>query len=163
MSVAVLVVIVLTGVWFLIIGEFSPGQALLGLLFGALFVLATGAGRGRRMAVGGLPRRIGYLAFYLFLLLPYDVVRSNLQMARRLLRRTPLVRPGIVRVPLEDIPKAAVALEEHGITLSPGQMVVDYARDERTAYVHLIDVAEAEGREGALWRLYREVLRKVFS
>lgn len=163
MSVAVLGAIVLAGVWCLVIGEFSVGQVLLGLVFGSAFVAATGAGRGRVVPFSELPVRIGCLAFYLLVLIPFDIVRSNLGMARRLLRRVPAISPGIVRFPLRDLPRTAVALEEHAMTLSPGQMVVDYSRDERMVYVHLIDINESEGRTAALWRRYHDLLGRVFS
>ena len=68
MSVPLLLVLVMTGSWCLVIGEFSLGQVLLGLIFGSLFVLVTNAGRGRIVPLSELPERAAYLSVYLLVL-----------------------------------------------------------------------------------------------
>jgi multisubunit Na+/H+ antiporter MnhE subunit len=163
-SVSVLIVVLLAGIWLLLLGEVGAGQIVLGLCFGALFVRITGAGRGVRVGLVGLPRRLGYLAFFLLLLLPWSVVRANLDMARRLLRRKPALEPAIVGVPLgERISEIALGLEEHAITLTPGQALVDYSTGDRTAYIHVISEAGALRDADGLWRSYRRILTAVFS
>ncbi|MDQ4075865.1 MAG: Na+/H+ antiporter subunit E [Chloroflexota bacterium] len=163
MKVSLLFVLALTLVWSLVMGEFSVGQALLGFAFGSLFVVITGAGKERSIPLTELPRRLFYLAVYLLVLVPYDVVGSNLGLARRLLRREPAIRPGIVRVRLGEVTPATRALEEHAITMAPGQMVVDYSTDSNTMYIHLIDVTDVEKKGGSLWGIYRRVLQRIFS
>lgn len=162
MSLSPLVALAMMGAWCLVIGEFSPGQALLGLIFGTLFVLVTGAGAGQRIPLAQLPHRLAYLGIYLLVLIPYSVIRSNLDMARRLLRPKPDIRPGIVRVRLGSAPEPVSALMAHAITMSPGEMVVDYSEDGRTLYVHLVDVTETEAKR-ASWRIYRRVFQRIFT
>jgi hypothetical protein len=58
--VAPLLVILLAGVWLLVTGDLALGQVVIGLIAGAVFVEATGAARGARVSVAGLPRRIGW-------------------------------------------------------------------------------------------------------
>jgi multicomponent Na+:H+ antiporter subunit E len=162
--VSVLLLLGLATVWCLIVGRPTLGQFLIGTAFGAAFVAATGAGRGRTVPASELPRRAGYFFLYLLVLLPGDVVRSNLRMAGRLLRRTPQLRPGIVRVRLaREISGVTVGLEEHAITLSPGQMLVDYSADESVAYVHCIDIADAPRLAGDGPLALRKVLEKIFT
>lgn len=163
MKVSLLFVFALTLVWCLVIGEFSVGQVLLGFTFGSLFVIVTGAGKERSVPLVELPRRLFYLAVYLLVLVPYDVVQSNVRLARRLLRREPAIRPGIVRVRLGEVTPATSALEEHAVTMAPGQMVVDYSAEGNTMYIHMMDVTDIEKKGGSLWRLYRRVLQKIFS
>jgi multisubunit Na+/H+ antiporter MnhE subunit len=164
MSGSLLVALALALLWCVIVGDFGRGQVLLGLLFGGAWVLATGTGRGIRVAPRELPRRFVFLLVHLFLLLPYDVVRSNLRMAWRLLDPRHRLRPGIVRVPLGDeVSRATVALEEHAITLTPGQMLVDYSADENVAYLHVVDVGEVDRLKRSTWRWYRVVLDRVFT
>jgi len=164
MSVSILVAVALSLVWCLVVGDFGRDQAAIGLAFGAAWVLATGMGRGLRVDPRELPRRAANLVLYLFVLLPRDVVRSNFRMAGRILRRRPRVRPGIIRVPLgEEVSRVTVALEEHAITLTPGQMVVDYSADENTAYIHCVDVEEAESMRHTTWRRYHTVLDRIFT
>lgn len=163
MSVSIVIVLALTGTWCLIRGEFNVGEGVLGVVFSTAFVLLSGAGQGRRVPVAELPRRGLYLALYLFVLLPYDLVQSNLDMARRLLHHEPLLRPGIVRFELGKVVDLSLAIEEHGITMTPGQAVIDYAADRQTIYIHVIDIEGVEGKQERLWRRQRDVLQKVFE
>lgn len=164
MSVSVLIVVLLAGIWLLLLGELGAGQLVLGLCFGVLFVRITGAGRDVRVGLTELPKRLGYLAFFLLLLIPWSVARANLDMARRLLRRKPAVEPAILGVPLgERISGIALGLEEHAITLTPGQALVDYSAGDRTAYVHVVSESAALRDAEGLWLAYRRILRAVFS
>jgi multicomponent Na+:H+ antiporter subunit E len=158
-----LLVLVLIVLWCLVNGAFTVGNVLAGCVFGALFVLLTRAGYGRALPLTQLPRRLFFLCIYLFVLIPGDVIRSNAALAWRLLRRQPKIRPGIARVSLGDITGPVEALEEHAITLTPGQLIVDYSEDGRTIYVHLIDVTEVEEKQAGTWRTYRKVLGEVFG
>lgn len=188
-SVSLLFVGAAALLWCLVIGEFSLGELLLGLLFGGVFVMLTGAGRGERapdraigppggppaigeasarrppavVPVKELPSRLFYLAVYVLVLIPYSIVQSNLDMARRLLYPKPDVLPGIVRVELGPVSEATAALVAHALTMTPGETVIDYSDDGETLYVHLVDVAEAAEREASFWRLYHRVLEQVFS
>jgi multicomponent Na+:H+ antiporter subunit E len=162
-SASVLVVGAMAVVWCFVRGEVSGGQFLLGSAFGIVFVLVTGAGRGRTVPLVQVPRRLFYLALFLLVLIPYGVLRANLQMARRLLHHHPPIRPAIIRMQEEEVAELTSAFEEHAITMTPGQMVVDYTPDDRTMYIHLIDVGQVEGGQPALWHWYRAVLEKIFS
>jgi multicomponent Na+:H+ antiporter subunit E len=164
MSVAGLIALAMALVWCLVVGEFTPGQLLVGLACGALYVTATGSGRGARVPISTLPRRFAFLALHVLVLVPFDSVRSNLRLARRILHRNPDILPGIVRIPLgEEVSDATVALEEHAITLTPGQVLVDYSTDEHTAYIHVVDVDEVPSLRQGIWRRYRAALDEVFT
>jgi multicomponent Na+:H+ antiporter subunit E len=162
MRLSLILVLVMAGTWSLVIGEFSLRQILLGLVFGTVFVLVTRAGRGRSVPVSHLPRRMFYVSLYLFVLLPYDIARSNVDMARRLLHRRPVLRPGIMRLRLGPASEATSALVAHAATMMPGVMVVDMSEDHRTFYIHIIDIREAEERQASFLRIYHTVLRRVF-
>jgi multisubunit Na+/H+ antiporter MnhE subunit len=163
-SVSVLGALALALVWCLVVGDFGRGQMIVGLVFGAGYVLATGTGRGTRVPLPELPRRLAFMLLHLFVLLPYDLVRSNVRLAGRILHPRLSIRPGIVRIPLgEEVSRATVALEEHAITLTPGQMVVDYSADENLAYIHVVDVDEVELLQRTIWRRYRTVLDRVVT
>jgi multisubunit Na+/H+ antiporter MnhE subunit len=163
MSVSVPIVVAIALVWCAVLGEFNVRQLLLGSAFGLLYVLLTGAGREQRISIRSVGRRALFAFLYLFVLLPVEVTRANLGLARRL-RATPEIRPGIVRVPLgEDVARATVALEEHTITLTPGQLLVDYSAEENTAYLHVVDVGAVEALRRTTWRRYRRYLDRIFT
>jgi multicomponent Na+:H+ antiporter subunit E len=163
MSLSLVLVLLMAGAWSLVIGEFSLRQLLLGLIFGTVFVLVTRAGRGRSVPLSRLPRRLFYVSVYLFVLLPYDITRSNVDMARRLLHRRPVLQPGIMRLRFGPASEATSALFAHAVTVMPGAMVVDTSDDRRTVYIHIIDIRAAEERRVSFLRVYHTVLRRVFG
>lgn len=163
MSLSVLVVLGTMMVWSLIIGSFAPNQLLFGAVLGVAGVLTTKTWRISSVPMSHLPRRMAYFAVYALVLIPYDIVSSNLDLARRLIRRKVDIDPGIIRMDIGEIPPAASALVAHAITMTPGEIVVDYSADRKTIYVHLIDASRVSSRQSQLWRLYNSVLEKVFS
>jgi multisubunit Na+/H+ antiporter MnhE subunit len=162
MRLAVLIASGLAVVWCFVVGEFSAAMVLTGLAFGAVFVAVTRAGRGRRVALHTLPRRVVFLVAYILFVI-WIVIRANLGLARRVLRRRPVEGPGIIRARLEDIGYAGMALEEHAMTLSPGQLVVDYGDDVATIYLHVVDVEESRRDLDTVGRRYRRLLKGILG
>lgn len=66
-----------------------------------------------------LPRRGAYLIWLFVVLLPYHVVKANVEIAWRLLHPTPRVNPDIVAIPAGDLTESAMGVEEQIITLAP--------------------------------------------
>jgi multisubunit Na+/H+ antiporter MnhE subunit len=62
-----------------------------------------------------------------------------------------------------DLTKQVLGLEEQVITLTPGQLVVDYSGDDEMIYVHTIDVTDYEekGEESILW-MY-QILKRIVT
>lgn len=162
MTPALLVVLVLAGVWVMVSGDVHVAQWLLGLLFGVLFVLASRLWR-RRLPLAEIPGRAADIGLYLLVVMPLDLVWSNGLLGRRLFRWRPSLRPGIVRVPLEGSSDAALGLEQHAATLSPGQMLVEHAPEEGAAYLHVVDIEEAATRRAWLGRLARGPVGRALS
>lgn len=124
MSVTVLYTLVGAGVWILIIGEISLRQVVVGLVAGAQLAMISKRGPRRAIPIRELPVRLLYLLVYVLALIPYDILRSNLDMARRLLCSTPDIRPGIIRIDLGDVSDATSALVAHALTMTPGELVI---------------------------------------
>jgi multicomponent Na+:H+ antiporter subunit E len=163
MKLSPLLVLGLSGVWCLIVGEFSLRQWIVGLVVGTVMVLVTGWGREQRVSLARLPRQLLLLIFFVLILIPYHIVSANFQMAWRLLRGNDAFKPGIVRVKSGDLTKQVLGLEEQVITLTPGQLVVDYSGDDEMIYVHTIDVTDYEekGEESILW-MY-QILKRIVT
>jgi len=91
------------------------------------------------------PRRYGWAAIYLLVLM-YYVVKANVDVAYRVLRPALPIRPGIVRVKSELKTHSALTVLANSITLTPGTLVVDLM-DNGIIYVHWIHVATEEQGE----------------
>jgi multisubunit Na+/H+ antiporter MnhE subunit len=158
----VLMVLAFAAVSVIVSGDPSWTQAIVGVLFGTLFVLAAGAGRGHRVPLSTLPQRFVLLLLYLVVIVPLDLMWSNAALAWRLARPTPAIRPGIARLRLDRSSDTVLGIEQHALTLSPGQMLIEHDAQSGATYVHFMDVEEAEARNRTLRRVSERVFRGVF-
>lgn len=99
------------------------------------------------------PKRFFALLIYILVIFPGELIKANVDMAKRCFGGCKKVNPGIVRVPVGldgDYPEAMLA---NSITLTPGTITLDIARDEESKqnyyYVHCIDVTGMEDRDAA--------------
>ena len=94
------------------------------------------------------PLRFLKLLGYWIFLFPVELVKANVDMARRCFTGCTDINPGIVKVPVglkSDYGQAALA---NSITLTPGTITMDVAEQEGQTYyyIHWIDVT-ASGEE----------------
>lgn len=91
------------------------------------------------------PARLGALAAYVVTFLR-ELVKANLDVARRVFGGCKDVNPGIVKVPVGLEGDYAQAMLANSITLTPGTITLDIAeQDGKTYYyIHWIDVAESD-------------------
>lgn len=77
-----------------------------------------------------------------------DVVMSSLDVAKRVLKSEMPLNAGIVAIETQDIAEseAIAAFSAHGITLTPGELVLDF-EGSHTMFVHCLDV-EASSQNG---------------
>lgn len=75
------------------------------------------------------------------LFLTWDILQAGIDVALRVFGVRPL-NPGIIAVSTQDEEDNDVidGLSAHGITITPGQLVVDFSEDRNTMYVHALDV-----------------------
>ena len=136
---AVLVAAALTGVYALWTRSLVPANlAVVGLSALVVAGLFTTARRFPRIT----PKRILYSILYLFYLLG-AIVRSNLDVALRVVRPRIPIDPGIVAVTTRLRSPMGRTVLANSITLTPGTLSVEIRGDR--LYIHWIDVA---GRDG---------------
>ena len=91
------------------------------------------------------PVRLGALIAYVFTFLG-ELVKANVDVARRCYNGCRDVNPGIVKVPVKLEGDYAQAMLANSITLTPGTITLDIAEQEGKTYyyIHWIDVAETD-------------------
>lgn len=72
------------------------------------------------------------------LLLLIDIARCGWDVTRRVLAPRPRINPGIIAIPAQTHADVVVAFSAHGITVTPGEMVVAID-DKGTMYTHCLD------------------------
>ena len=91
------------------------------------------------------PAKFGALFCYVFVFLG-ELIKANVDVAKRCFGGCKDVNPGIVKVPVGLKHDYAEAMLANSITLTPGTITLDIAeQDEQTYYyIHWIDVAEQD-------------------
>ena len=88
------------------------------------------------------PVRLGRLLVYCLFVFPWELIKANVDVARRALDPRLQVRPGIVKVPVELESEYARTMLANSITLTPGTITMDMAEDGEGKlwyYIHWID------------------------
>ncbi|MBQ4506260.1 MAG: Na+/H+ antiporter subunit E [Firmicutes bacterium] len=95
------------------------------------------------------PARLGKLIAYCFCIFPIELIKANVDVARRALSPSLPVNPGIVKVPVEVKGEYAQAMLADSITLTPGTITMETVEEDGQDYyyIHWIDVASQDGAE----------------
>ena len=133
--------------WVVISGQLSWQGLVVGYIFGYAIILLLRVntpgfdGKGEpinlRNPLGRLVQLVVYVA-----VLTFDVAISGLDVARRVLQTPMDIKPGIYRISTQDEGKNRVisALSAHAITITPGELVIDYdGEDDGTMLIHVLD------------------------
>ncbi len=105
--------------------------------------------------------------FYWICIFPIELVKANVDMAKRCFGGCRKINPGIVKVPVDlksDYGQAALA---NSITLTPGTITMDITEEEGQTYyyIHWIDVTAPSGKEAgdAIKGTLEKGLRRVWK
>ena len=116
----------------------DPQELAAGAALSVLVAILSGGMPFRAETLGILhPKRFVYALVYL----PYlfkEIVKANLDVARRVVAPTLPIRPGIVRVKTKLRNPIGRLVLANSITLTPGTLTVDIRDDE--LFIHWIDV-----------------------
>lgn len=91
-----------------------------------------------------------------------DIFLSSIEVTRRVLSPDMGLKPGIIAVSTQDAQERDIvaALSAHGITITPGELVVEF-EGSRTMYVHCLDVEAAAPKADAAQARRLELLEKI--
>jgi len=108
------------------------------------------------------PQAFFYTLMYLFVFL-YELIKSNLDIARRVVSPSLPISPGIVEVKTKLKSKMGRLILANSITLTPGTLTIDIQED--TLYIHWIDV-KTENIDAAtehIVRKFEKYLEKIYG
>lgn len=97
----------------------------------------------RPQDIGHYPQRVWkLLSFGAFAI--WSIIKSNIDVARIVLRPRLNINPGIIAIPLEVQSETGITLLANLITLTPGTVTIDVSVNRDTLYVHCIDIQDAD-------------------
>jgi multicomponent K+:H+ antiporter subunit E len=144
-------------VW-LLLNDFSAGHIVLGgLLAWGIALVASPFTSAQTKVVRPL------LIPVYFAVLLWDILISNLDVARRVMGPNRSLRPGFVALPLDitgDFPQTALAST---ISLTPGTVSVDLSSDRRWLYIHVLHLDDEAELIASIKQGYERRLREIFA
>jgi len=107
------------------------------------------------------PRKILFMIWYLFVFL-VALIKSNLDVARRVLTPSLPINPGIVKFKSKLPTHYSRMILANSITLTPGTLTVDIIDD--TFYIHWIDVKTTDPEKAftEIAEQFEKILLKIF-
>ncbi len=108
------------------------------------------------------PAALLYTFIYIIVFL-YELIKSNLDVARRVITPSLPINPGIVEVKTRLRSKMGRMILANSITLTPGTLTIDIVGD--TLYIHWIDVQTRDTREATekIVRKFEKYLEKIYG
>jgi multicomponent K+:H+ antiporter subunit E len=107
-------------------------------------------------------RRWG-VAAKLALVVLWDIVLSNIEVARRILGPESAIRPQFVWVPLSIRDPHGIVTLAGIITMTPGTLSSDLSEDRRWLLVHAFNVDDEAALVATIKRRYEAPLREIFE
>lgn len=144
-------------VWLLLVGALSVGQLLLGALLAVILPLLAQRLRQDRARV-----RAPLVALKLAGVVLWDIVVSNIQVARAILGREIRLRPGWVWIPLDIENPHGIATLAGIITMTPGTVSSSLSPDRRHLLVHFLDLDDQDAQIAQIKQRYEAPLREIF-
>ncbi|HTY44494.1 MAG TPA: Na+/H+ antiporter subunit E [Patescibacteria group bacterium] len=110
------------------------------------------------------PKRYVWFAYYL-LVFSWECLKSNIDVASRVLHPRMPINPGIVKVKTILKTETALTFLANFITLTPGTFTVDIDKENGYLYIHWIDVATQDVEEASkiIVSQFEKILKEVFE
>jgi len=145
-------------VWLLMVGSLELGQLLLASLMAIVLPLI-----GQRLREGNAGLRRPLRALRLFVVVLYDIVLSNIDVANLILGPESRIHPGFIWVPLEIRNQHAITTLAGIITMTPGTLSTELSADRRHLLVHCLNLSDEAATIAQIKQRYEAPLKEIFE
>ena len=149
--------VILTLVW-LFLNDFSVGHLVLGLLLSIGICLLVAPMSDDHPTV-----KKPLLALRYFLMVLWDILLSNFEVAARVLSPNSRLNPAMVALPLDLEGEFPLAVLASTISLTPGTVSVDFSEDMKWLYVHVLHMNTEQEIIDSIKQRYEVPLKEIFS
>lgn len=162
MIVTALFAVPMAIIWMVVTASLTPGSFLVGFVLGfaILYLLKV---ENIRINYRRVPDQIVAFGIYTVTLFR-DIWMCSVDVAKRVLNPAMPMQPGIISVATQDIDQSdfTAAFSAHGITITPGELVVDFD-GSHTMYVHCLDVGASSQNADAAQTKRLKLLRRIMG
>lgn len=147
--------------WTFYTAQPTPGNFLLGFLFSLVGILASGL-KGDSLKIRNAFVQIYNLLAYI-VYMAKEVLIAGLNVARIVLSRNMAVSPGIsiINTGDKDEDELISAISAHGITITPGELVVDFQETSEDGILMIVHSLNVEASQDSLERDQQQRLKRI--
>ncbi|WP_416886175.1 Na+/H+ antiporter subunit E [Marinospirillum sp.] len=145
-------------VWLLLNNTLAPAHLLLG---GALALFIPLLVKGLQTPQPKVKKPLRALRYFFIVL--YDIVTSNVHVARLVLGRLDVLQPAFIAVPLDlkgDLPLSLLAMT---VSMTPGTVSCEFSTDRSCLYVHALHVEDQALLIETIKTRYEQPLQEIFG
>ena len=150
--------ILLLLIWLLFNQSLAPGTIVAGVVFALVLAKAFGLLRPPEARVRNFP-----LLVRLFVRVVFDIVRSNITVARLIVRRDCRANSGFVAIPLTLTDHYGLAVLACIITSTPGTIWVSHDSGADILLIHVLDLVDEQAWIDSIKRRYEQPLLEIFQ
>jgi multicomponent K+:H+ antiporter subunit E len=144
-------------VWLLLVGSLAPAQILLAAVLAVLLPLI-----GERLRPQRARLRRPAVALRLLGTVAWDIVVSNIEVARLILGPQARIQPGWIWIPLDLRNEHGIAALGGIITMTPGTLTVDLTPDRSHLLVHCLNLRDPAAAIAQIKARYEAPLKEIF-
>ncbi|MED4016740.1 MULTISPECIES: Na+/H+ antiporter subunit E [Sutcliffiella] len=115
----------------------------------------------RRFFPGRLYVERVWAAFKLLLIFFRELILSNIQVIRDILRPKLNIQPGIFAMPTDLNTRWEITLLSLLISLTPGTLVMDISDDNKILYIHAMNIPDADATIKDIKNNFERVIKEV--
>lgn len=143
-------------VWMLLSSSMSVTSFVVGYLIGLILIFMM-----RRFFPGRFYTARLWAAFKLTLIFFRELTLSNISVLRLVIRPKLNIQPMIFALPTDLKHSWEITLLSSLITLTPGTIVLNVSDDQRTLYIHAIDVDDVEEAIDSIKNSFEKAIKEV--
>ena len=144
-------------VWLLLVATTALAHVLLAAVLAVLLPLVA-----QRLREDTAHMRRPGVAARLIVVVLWDIVLSNIEVARRILGRESKMRPSFVWIPLDLTNRHGISALAGIITMTPGTVSSELSPDQRHLLVHFLHLEDADAAIAQIKTRYEAPLREIF-
>ena len=145
-------------VWLLLANSLAPAHVLLALAIGFGLPLWW-----RRFWVHSPQLHRPTLLMRYILMLFWDIIVANIQVAGLVLGPNSRLRPAFIRVPMDLHHEVAITLLTGSISLAPGTVSARISPDRRSLLVHTLHTTDPQALIAEIKQRYEKRLKEIFE
>lgn len=145
-------------VWLLLNNSISLGQIVLAAFFAITIPLLV---NGMRSEQPKLKKPM--LAARYFLLVLYDILVANIQVAALVLGPASRLRPGFVAVPIDLSTDVGITLLASTVSLTPGTVSTEVSEDRQWLYVHALHLDNEQDLINEIKQRYERPIKEILG